>query len=53
MGEDECHNFVLTSLLIFVTVNLLFNLYCTCKLKEWHTYKVHHPEQYDTLSGGR
>ena len=44
MDPDECKSFVLTTLLIFVTFNLAFNLYCTCKLKQWHTYKVNHPE---------
>ena len=53
MDEGECENFVLTSLLIFVTIHVIFHLYCSCKLKEWHNYKVNHPEQYGALSGGR
>ena len=35
LSEDECGSFVRGSILLFVSLGFLFNLYCSCKLREW------------------
>ena len=53
MTQSECTNFMMKTLIGFVTVNLLFNSYCTYKLKKWHTVKVQHEKEVSEAAYGK